>query len=67
MSWNDTKMKEENKMIFHIVYQGGFEVSSRFGNFSFEVNKETHARFFLFFAQGVAGVEPKASCTVGKC
>lgn len=44
-------MKEENKMIFHIVYQCGFEVSSRFGNFSIKVNKETHMRAFFFSLQ----------------
>lgn len=69
MSWNDTKMKEENKVIFHTVYECEFKVSSRFGNFLLKsIKKHTRTCFFSpFFAEGGAGVEPRASCILGTC
>lgn len=59
MSWNDTKMKEENKVIFHIVYECGFEVSSRFGNFLLKsIKKHTRTCFLLFLQKAVLELNP---------
>lgn len=52
-------MKEENKVIFHVVYECGFEVSSRFGNFLLKsIKKHTRTCFLLFLQKAVLELNP---------
>lgn len=52
-------MKEENKVIFHIVYECGFEVSSGFGNFLMKsIKKHTRTCFLLFLQKAVLELNP---------